>query len=140
VDRIAEVRNESVFSTGAVSCANGLQWHKNVRDTLMYYPSSTALKDPTYNYGYFQPYYMPAGRQETTGLYLQDAMTYGSVTLTAALRHDRVVSEGVPNKASRYNSPLAAAGHDFSEKVHEDWSPRLACSGRRRMPWRCSAT
>lgn len=127
VDRIAEVRNESVFATGAVShvLQTGLQWHKNVRDTLMYYPSSTALKDPSYNYGYFQPYYMPAGRQETTGLYLQDAMTYGDLTLTAALRHDRVVSEGVPNKASRYNSPLPAAGHDFSEKVHEDWSPRL---------------
>ena len=127
VDRIAEVRNESVFATGAVShvLQTGLQWHKNVRDTLMYYPSSTALKDPSYNYGYFQPYYMPAGRQETTGLYLQDAMTYGDLTLTAALRHDRVVSEGVPNKASRYNSPLPAAGHDFSEKVHEDWLPRL---------------
>ncbi|MDI3295604.1 TonB-dependent receptor domain-containing protein [Janthinobacterium tructae] len=127
VDRIFEVRNESVFATGAVShvLQTGLQWHKNVRDTLMYYPSSTALKDPSYNYGYFQPYYMPAGRQETTGLYLQDAMTYGDLTLTAALRHDRVVSEGVPNKASRYNSPLPAAGHDFSEKVHVDWSPRL---------------
>ena len=136
MDRIAEVRNESVFSTGAVShvLLTGLQWHKNVRDTLMYYPSSTALKDPSYNYGYFQPYYMPAGRQETTGLYLQDAMTYGDLTVTAALRHDRVVSEGVPNKASRYNSPLAAAGHDFSEKAHEDWSPRLG------LFWKASST
>jgi hemoglobin/transferrin/lactoferrin receptor protein len=136
VDRIAEVRNESVFATGAVShvLQTGLQWHKNVRDTLMYYPSSTALKDPSYNYGYFQPYYMPAGRQETTGLYLQDAMTYGDLTLTAALRHDRVVSEGVPNKASRYNSPLAAAGHDFSEKAHADWSPRLG------LFWKASGT
>ncbi|OFJ47090.1 hypothetical protein BA896_018870 [Janthinobacterium lividum] len=31
----------------------------------------------------------------------------------------------MPNKAPRYNSALAAAGHDFSEKVHADWSPRL---------------
>ena len=127
VDRIAEVRNESVFATGALShvLMTGLQWHKNVRDTLMYYPSSSALKDPTYNYGYFQPYYMPSGRQETQGLYLQDAITYGDLTMTAALRHDRVVSEGVPNVASRYNSPLPAAGHDFSQKTHADWSPRL---------------
>ncbi|MFZ4878745.1 TonB-dependent hemoglobin/transferrin/lactoferrin family receptor [Janthinobacterium sp. Mn2066] len=126
-DRIAEVRNESVFNTGAWShvLQTGLQWHRNVRDTLMYYPSPSALKDPTYNYGYFQPYYMPAGRQETQGLYLQDAMTYGGLTVTAALRHDKVSTEGVPNKASRYNSPLPAAGHDFSEKTHDDWSPRL---------------
>jgi len=97
------VRNESVFNTGAWShvLQTGLQWHKNVRDTLMHYPSPSALKDPTYNYGYFQPYYMPAGRQETQGLYLQDAMSYGGLTVTAALRHDRVSTEGVPNKASR---------------------------------------
>lgn len=127
IDRIADLRNESVFVTGALShvLQTGLQWHKNARDTLMYYPSSTALKDPSYNYGYFQPYYMPGGKQETRGLFIQDAITYGALTMTVALRHDRVVSEGTPNLAPRYNSPLPAAGHDFSEKTHEDWSPRL---------------
>ncbi|CDG82133.1 TonB-dependent receptor domain-containing protein [Janthinobacterium agaricidamnosum] len=126
-DQLAEVRNESLFSTGALAhvLSIGAQWHKNVRDTLMYYPSPSALKDPTYNFGYFQPYYMPAGQQKTEGLYLQDAMTYGSVTMTAALRYDRVTTQGVPNVASRYNSPLPAAGHDFRAVTHSDWSPRV---------------
>lgn len=126
-DRLAELRNESRLTTGALTHVidSGAQWHRNVRDTLMYYPSPTALKDKTYNYGYFQPYYMPAGEQETRGLYLQDAMTYGALTVTAALRYDSVRTEGVPNVASRYNSPLPAAGHDFSAVTHDGWSPRL---------------
>ncbi|MDC8758542.1 TonB-dependent hemoglobin/transferrin/lactoferrin family receptor [Janthinobacterium fluminis] len=126
-DRLAELRNESLFSSGALEhvLSVGLQWHGNQRDTLMYYPEAKALKDPAYNYGYFQPYYMPAGEQKTTGLYLQDAVTRGALTLTAALRYDHVASQGVPNLAPRYNSPLPEAGHDYRAVTHQGWSPRL---------------
>ena len=51
----------------------GASWHKNQRNALMYYPGYK--KNAAYNYGYFQPYYMPAGDQQTRGLYLQDSMT-----------------------------------------------------------------
>ncbi|MDW5417787.1 TonB-dependent hemoglobin/transferrin/lactoferrin family receptor [Iodobacter sp. CM08] len=126
-DKLAELRNESMFSSGPFAhvLSVGTQWHDNQRDTLMYYPSSVALKNSTYNFGYFQPYYMPAGQQKTQGVYVQDAVSYGDVTLTAALRYDHITAEGVPNRALRYNSPLAAAGHDYSEARFEGFSPRL---------------
>ncbi len=126
-DRLADLRNESVLRTGAVGhvLSVGAQWHDNVRDTLMYYPTPTALKDASYNYGYFEPYYMPSGRQNTRGAYLQDALNYGSLTLMAAARYDQVCSEGVPNRARRYNSASPLAGHDYSAVQHSGWSPRL---------------
>lgn len=126
-DHLAELRNESQFSSGPFAhvLSIGTQWHDNQRDTLMHYPSSAALKDPSYNRGYFQPYYMPAGEQRTLGVYVQDAISYGDVTLTAALRYDHVRSEGVPNLASRYNSKSPLAGHDYSAATFEGFSPRL---------------
>ncbi|AMC33147.1 TonB-dependent hemoglobin/transferrin/lactoferrin family receptor [Janthinobacterium sp. B9-8] len=126
-DKLAELRNESLFTSGPFAhvLSVGTQWHDNQRDTLMYYPSSTAIKDPSYNYGYFQPYYMPAGQQRGLGIHVQDAVSYGDVTLTAALRYDHITAEGVPNRARRYNSPLPAAGHDYSEARFEGFSPRL---------------
>jgi hemoglobin/transferrin/lactoferrin receptor protein len=124
-DQLAELRNDSAFSWGRVQhlLTVGGQFHKNRRDTLMYYAAGN--KDASYNYGYFQPYYMPEGQQQTTSVYAQDAMTMGNVTVTLASRFDRVQSEGTPNVASRYNSPLPQAGHDYSGVSYSGWSPRL---------------
>lgn len=126
-DELAELRNESAFSTGALVhvLTVGGQLHQNRRETLMYYPSSTALKDPSYNYGYFQPYYMPGGRQDTRAAFVQDAVSYDSLTVTAALRYDEVESEGTPNLATRYNSPNPLAGHDYRTVIYRGLSPRL---------------
>ena len=39
------------------------------------------VKKEDYNYGYFQPYYMPSGRQYTQALYLQDQITWKNIIL-----------------------------------------------------------
>lgn len=124
-DDLAELSNESRFSTGVFdhTLLVGLRWHKHDRDTLMYYPSGKNNAD--YNYGYFQPYYMPAGKQETRSVYIQDAVKMGSVTLTPGVRYDHVTNTGKPNLAPRYNSSDPDAGHDYSSVTYTGWSPHL---------------
>ncbi|MDG0798109.1 TonB-dependent receptor [Pectobacterium punjabense] len=124
-DQLAEVSNESRFSTGPFDHAVlvGMSWHQHKRDTLIYYPSGKNSAE--YNYGYLQPYYMPAGDQETRSVYLQDAVTLGSVTITPGVRYDHVTNTGRPNIAPRYNSSNPAAGHDYSSVTYTGWSPRI---------------
>ncbi|WP_431482336.1 TonB-dependent receptor [Pseudomonas solani] len=124
-DRLAELKNESRFDTGLLShvATVGVQWHGHERDTLM--KDLSKLTDRTYNYGLYQPYYMPSGEQETRSGYLQDAITIGSVTITPALRYDHVYSRGEPSLAPRYNSSDPAVGHDYSSVTYSGWSPRL---------------
>lgn len=124
-DRLAEVKNESRFADGIFDhvLTVGMQWHGHKRDTLM--NDLGKKKDATYNYGFYQPYYMPSGEQETRSGYIQDALTIGSVTITPALRYDQVLSKGEPNLASRYNNPNPAVGHDYSSVTYTGWSPRL---------------
>ncbi|TKY81955.1 TonB-dependent hemoglobin/transferrin/lactoferrin family receptor [Pectobacterium polonicum] len=124
-DKLAEVSNESRFSTGPFdhSLLVGMRWHQNKRSTLMSLPSES--NNAEYNYGYFQPYYMPSGDQETRSVYLQDAVTLGSVTITPGVRYDHVTNTGRPNIAPRYNSSNPAAGHDYSSVTYTGWSPRI---------------
>lgn len=124
-DNLVEIGNKSRFSTGPVEhlLEVGASWHKNKRDTLMYYPSYK--KNPAYNYGYFQPYYMPAGEQQTRGLYLQDSMTLGSVTVTPGVRYDSVSNTGQPNIAPMYNNSNPKYGHDYSTKSYHGFTPAL---------------
>lgn len=124
-DDLAELSNESRFSTGPLdhTLLVGARWHKHDRDTLMYYPSGKNSAD--YNYGYFQPYYMPAGKQETRSVYIQDAVKMGSVTLTPGVRYDHVTNTGKPNLAPRYNSSDPSAGHDYSSVTYTGWSPHI---------------
>ncbi|WP_163500186.1 TonB-dependent receptor domain-containing protein, partial [Escherichia coli] len=93
-DRQFDVSNESRFASGPLEhkLLLGARWHKHQRDTLMYYPSQ--VKNASYNYGYFQPYYMPAGEQETRSVYLQDAVSFGSLTVTPGVRYDHVTNTG----------------------------------------------
>lgn len=124
-DNLVEISNKSRFSTGPVDhlLEIGASWHKNQRDALMYYPGYK--KNAAYNYGYFQPYYMPAGEQQTRGLYLQDSMTLGSVTVTPGVRYDSVTNTGEPNIASMYNSSNPKVGHDYSSKSYHGFTPAL---------------
>ncbi|MGK2888783.1 MAG: TonB-dependent receptor domain-containing protein [Candidatus Malihini olakiniferum] len=93
-DDLAELSNKSRFSTGVFdnTLLVSLRWHKHDRDTLIYYPSGK--NNTGYNYGYFQPYYMPTGKQETRSVYIQDALKIGSVTLTPSVRYDHVTNTG----------------------------------------------
>lgn len=83
------------------------------------------MKNASYNYGYFQPYYMPAGEQETRSVYLQDAVSFGSLTVTPGVRYDHVTNTGQPNRAPRYNDSDPSAGHDYSSVTYTGWSPHL---------------
>ncbi len=124
-DRQLDVSNVSEFSSGPLEhkLLVGMQLHKHDRDTLMYYPSGAT--NASYNYGYFQPYYMPAGKQETRSVYLQDAVSYGDLTITPGLRYDHVTNTGRPNLAPRYNDSDPLAGHDYSSVTYTGWSPHL---------------
>lgn len=124
-DRQFDVSNESRFASGPLEhkLLLGARWHKHQRDTLMYYPSQ--VKNASYNYGYFQPYYMPAGEQETRSVYLQDAVSFGSLTVTPGVRYDHVTNTGQPNRAPRYNDSDPLVGHDYSSVTYTGWSPHL---------------
>ncbi|QUG74753.1 TonB-dependent hemoglobin/transferrin/lactoferrin family receptor [Erwinia sp. E602] len=124
-DRQLDISNESLFSSGPLEhkLLLGAQVHKHHRDTLMYYP--TGAGNASYNYGYFQPYYMPAGEQETRSVYLQDAVSWGDLTITPGVRYDHVTNTGRPNSAPRYNDSAPLAGHDYSSVTYTGWSPHL---------------
>ncbi|MCY1354732.1 TonB-dependent heme receptor A [compost metagenome] len=124
-DKVLDLRNTSLFDTGVVQHAFtvGAQWHKHARDTLMYMPGTTYDR-PNYNHGWFQPAFMPRGKQDTQSVYIVDALTYGSLTVTPSLRFDQVRNDGKPNLASIYNNP--ERGHDYRAQTYSGWSPRLS--------------
>ncbi|KAF1068761.1 MAG: TonB-dependent heme receptor A [Pseudomonas citronellolis] len=124
-DKVLEVRNTSLFETGVLQHAFtvGTQIHKHTRNTEMYIPGTT-YNTARYNYGHFQPAFMPSGKQDDLGAYVQDALTWGSVTLTPSLRFDQVRNQGKANDAPIYNN--AAQGHDYSSQTYTGWSPRLS--------------
>jgi len=124
-DNLIKISNKSRFSTGQLDhlVEVGASWHQNKRNTMMYYPGYKTR--PEYNYGYFQPYYMPAGDQRTSSLYLQDAITLGSVTVTPGLRYDHVTNTGTPNIAPMYNNSDPNVGHDYSSTSYDGVTPAL---------------
>ncbi|MCT8345214.1 MULTISPECIES: TonB-dependent hemoglobin/transferrin/lactoferrin family receptor [Photorhabdus] len=125
VDNLVDINNKMAFMTGAIehTLLTGVRWHKNQRNTLMYYKNQS--KNPAYNYGYFQPYQMPSGKQETHSFYLQDAMTIGSVTVTPGIRYDHIKNTGKENIAAVYNDKSPKIGHDYSSVTYTGWSPHL---------------
>ncbi|WP_193453038.1 TonB-dependent receptor [Pseudomonas nitroreducens] len=124
-DKVLELRNTSLFATGPVQHAFtvGTEFHRHTRTTDMYIPGST-YNTARYNYGHFQPTFMPSGKQNTNSAYIQDALTLGSVTITPSLRFDHVRNQGKDNDAPIYNN--AAQGHDYSSQTYSGWSPRLS--------------
>ncbi|STO53994.1 TonB-dependent heme receptor A [Canicola haemoglobinophilus] len=115
-----DINNTSIFATNNIEheLLVGLQWIKSERDTLMYHKAGA--KKAEYNYGYFQPYYMPAGRQYTQALYLQDQMKWRDILLTTGLRYDHINNVGKENLASVYND--RSIGHNYGKKNYSGWS------------------
>ncbi|APC15542.1 TonB-dependent receptor [Pseudomonas frederiksbergensis] len=126
-DRILELRNISLFASGPLEHAvtTGVQIRKHSRDTEMWMPGK-AYDTAKYNYGYFQPNFMPQGKVDTHSFYVQDAVTLGDFTLTPSLRYDHVRNRGEANEAPYYNNPNPAFGHDYSDQTYTGWSPRLS--------------
>ncbi|WP_207627393.1 TonB-dependent hemoglobin/transferrin/lactoferrin family receptor [Photorhabdus tasmaniensis] len=125
VDNLADINNESTFITGPIehTLLVGVRWHKNQRNTLIHDKSKD--KNPDYNYGYFQPSYMPSGEQKTSSFYLQDEIVIGSVTTTPGIRYNHITNTGKPNIAAIYNNSSPNIGHDYSSVTYTGWSPHL---------------
>ena len=124
-DKTVELENISIFSTGPIDNALkiGVQVHLHDRDTLMYYKAYE--KKPNYNNGYFQPAYMPSGKQQNYSFYLQDEISIDTFVLTPSLRYDYVRNHGKQNYASAYNDPDPRFGHDYSPVNYSGWTPRF---------------
>ncbi|HDR1594791.1 TPA: TonB-dependent receptor, partial [Pasteurella multocida] len=119
-DLTFDISNTSTLNIGRAEheLLFGLQWLKNKRNTLMYHKGG--VKKADYNYGYFQPYYMPSGRQYTQAFYLQDQIKWQNFLFTGGIRYDHINNIGQKNLAPRYND--ISAGHDYSQKNYNGWS------------------
>ncbi|PHM55945.1 TonB-dependent hemoglobin/transferrin/lactoferrin family receptor [Xenorhabdus sp. KK7.4] len=128
-DILSDINNKSIFSTGNIEheLMIGAKWHKNQRNVLMFNKSKSKniQENAEYNYGYYQPYYMPAGTQHTYSLYMQDSLKLGSVTVTPGVRYDHVKNTGEENKAPRFNNKSPEANHDYSSVTYTGWTPHL---------------
>ncbi|WP_228863237.1 TonB-dependent hemoglobin/transferrin/lactoferrin family receptor [Xenorhabdus sp. PB30.3] len=124
-DTMVDISNKSVFSTNLIEheLLVGARWHRNDRDVLMF--DKNKKKDPTFNYGYYQPGYMPAGVQQTYSLFTQDSLKIDSVTVTLGARYDHIKNTGEKNKASAYNNMSPEINHDYSSVTYAGWSPHL---------------
>jgi len=125
LDKVLELRNISRFNTEQLGheLTVGLAWHEHRRDVLMYIPNST-YQNANYNFGYFAPAFMPPGKQNTQSFYVQDALSWGDLTLTPSLRFDAVKNQGKRSLAPIYNNPLR--GHDYRAQRYSGFSPRLS--------------
>lgn len=119
-DLTFDINNTSTFNIKSTrhELLFGLQWLKNTRNTLMYDKSKVKKED--YNYGYFQPYYMPSGRQYTQALYLQDQITWKNIIFSTGVRYDHINNIGQKNFAPQYND--ISVGKNYSQKNYNGWS------------------
>lgn len=124
-DNMLQATNISLFATGPLDhvVTTGLQVRKHERDVEMWMPGKK-YETPAYNYGHYQPGFMPKGKVDTNSVYVQDAITLGNFTLTPSMRYDHVRNRGEANNAPFYNQ--ADLGHDYSNKTYTGWSPRLS--------------
>ncbi|WP_340617548.1 TonB-dependent hemoglobin/transferrin/lactoferrin family receptor [Xenorhabdus entomophaga] len=124
-DNLIDINNNSVFSTGIIEheLLVGTRWHKNERNVLIF--DKGKIKNKKYNYGYYQPGYMPAGDQSTYSFYIQDSLKIGSVTVTPGVRYDHAKNMGRANYASQYNDKSPEINHDYSSVTYTGWSPHL---------------
>ena len=124
-DNMLQLTNISLFPTGPLDhvFTTGLQFRKHQREVDMWMPGKT-YDVPKYNYGHYQPAFMPKGKVDTNSFYIQDAITLGDFTLTPSLRYDHVRNRGEENDAPYYNHPQI--GHDYSDQTYVGWSPRLS--------------
>ncbi|HHF3489840.1 TPA: TonB-dependent hemoglobin/transferrin/lactoferrin family receptor [Haemophilus influenzae] len=118
-DLTFDINNTSTLNIGRAEhkLLFGLQWLKNKRNTLMYHKERVK---GVYYYSYFQPYYMPSGRQYTQAFYLQDQIKWQNFLFTGGIRYDHINNIGQKNLALKYND--ISAGHDYSQKNYNGWS------------------
>lgn len=120
-----EAENTSEFTLGGLDhkLNYGLQFNAHKRDVWMY--DVVNKNSAQHNYGYYAPWFMPEGTQDTISAFVRDTINLtDSLTLTPGLRFDYVRSQGVPNAAPRYNDP--AGGHDFSAVSHRGFTPAIS--------------
>ena len=124
-DDMLQIENVSLFASGPLDhvLTTGVQFRKHQRDVNMWMPGKT-YEVEKYNYGHYQPNFMPAGKVDTNSFYIQDAITLANFTLTPSIRYDHVRNRGQENDAPYYNHP--ELGHDYSDKTYTGWSPRLS--------------
>ncbi|QAV23981.1 TonB-dependent hemoglobin/transferrin/lactoferrin family receptor [Proteus hauseri] len=120
-----EIKNESTLMHGAFEhqVMIGTRWHRNDRDVLMF--TRDKAKNPNYNYGYYAPPYMPEGTQTTTSFYLQDSISYKTLTITPGVRYDIVKNQGKGSRAIVYQDPNPYFGHDYSDVTYSGATPHL---------------
>ncbi|TCM69762.1 hemoglobin/transferrin/lactoferrin receptor protein [Acinetobacter calcoaceticus] len=129
VNRAMKMTNISDIDTayGSHKIKIGAQYQHMRQDSWLLDRSKTDPSKPAnadVNFGYYQPYYMPAGTQTSLSAFVEDQYQIGAVTISPSLRYDYINNKGEENVAPRYNDP--AAGHDYSAKSYQGWSPRLA--------------
>ncbi len=120
-----EAENTSNFTLGGFnhSLNYGIQLQRHNRDIVMY--ADTYKNNANYNYGYFAPYNMPEGKQETFSAFVIDKIALtDQLTIIPGLRYDYVRSTGKPNAAKTYND--IKAGHDYSAVSHDGLTPGLS--------------
>ncbi|OUY07047.1 TonB-dependent receptor [Acinetobacter populi] len=100
----------------------GFQYQKMEQNSLIHVLSYD--NNPDYNYGYFEPNFMPAGEQKLFALFLEDQYQINKFTITPSLRYDHITNQGFGNRAPRYSH--LEVGQDYSSKTYTGWSPRLA--------------
>ena len=75
-DDMVQIENVSLFASGPLDHAvtTGMQVRKHQRDVDMWMPGKT-YEVEKYNYGHYQPSFMPKGKVDTHSFYLQDAIS-----------------------------------------------------------------
>lgn len=120
------IRNTSEISTRWAdhSITVGLQYLRKQQDALMFYDSGK-YGSQEFNYGYFTPPFLPAGRQTVTSLYINDDIKIGDFTISPSLRYDHVRNQSFGNIGG-YASKDPVDGHDYRPVSYSGLSPRLA--------------
>lgn len=120
-----EAENTSNFTLGGLDhkLNYGLQYNGHKREVMMFDRANATKAE--YNYGYYAPWFMPEGTQNTTSAFVRDTIDVtDTFKVTPGLRFDYVRSEGVPNAAPRYNNPLGL--HDYSAVSHQGFTPAIS--------------
>ncbi|MBF7688550.1 TonB-dependent receptor [Acinetobacter rathckeae] len=107
---------------GIHTVKTGIQYQNMKQNALMLVRSY--LNNPEFNYGLYQPNYMPAGDQQMYSAFIEDQYQIASITLAPSLRYDDITNQGYGNIAPRYSN--ISVGQNYTPKTYTGWTPRLA--------------
>ncbi len=119
------IRNTSEITTSWAEhhITVGLQYLRKQQDALMLH-DKYKYGTEEFNYGYFTPPFLPAGRQTVTSLYINDDIKVGDFTISPSLRYDHVKNQSFGNVAG-YQSMDPQDGHDYRDVSYSGISPRI---------------